>query len=287
MPGLLSGAMRKLMDLLLDDDLKRRIEALKKNTNEFGVDPFGFSPDTLRYAVPLVRWIYTHYFRVQAYGVERVPTEGPVMLVANHAGQIPLDGMMIGAAMFLEPREPRIVRSMVERWVPSLPFVSTFFSRVGQILGLPDNCRRLLASDEAILVFPEGVKGISKTFDKRYQLQDFGYGFMRLAIENHTPIVPVAVIGSEEQAPAIYNWRSLGKLFGMPAFPITPTFPLVPVVGMLPYPVKYRIHFGEPLSFDGDPHDEDAAIAKHVERVRSSLNNLIRRGLAQRRAVFW
>ena len=106
---------------------------------------------------------------------------------------------MIGTALLLEGQPPRPLRSMVERWVPSLPHVSTLFARLGQVLGTPENCRYLLENEEVVLVFPEGARGISKTIDKAYQLQEFGHGFMRLAMENKTPIVPVGVVGAEEQ----------------------------------------------------------------------------------------
>jgi 1-acyl-sn-glycerol-3-phosphate acyltransferase len=212
--------------------------------------------------------------------MEKVPA-GRVLLVANHSGQLPMDAAMIGVAMLSDGKPPRAVRSMTEKWANSLPWVSTFFARVGQIVGTPENCRRLLESGEAILVFPEGVKGIAKLWPQRYQLQEFGLGFMRLALETNTPIVPVAVVGAEEQAPALMNLKSFGKLFGFPAFPITAT------VLPFPLPSRYRLYFGDPLFFTGRADDEDSELEKKVKVVKASIASLLERGLRERKHVFW
>ncbi len=280
------GLIGRLGDLVVSDRVKMRTEQLATNElGELGVDPFGYDPKMIKYAAAPVIWLYENYFRVLAHGIENVP-EGRVLLIANHSGQLPFDGMMIGASMVMERDPPRIVRSMVERFVPRLPYVSVFFSRVGQIVGTPDNCRRLLNRDEAILVFPEGARGISKTIDKRYQLQRFGTGFMRLALETNTPIVPVAVVGAEEQAPSLYNLRSLAKAMHMPAFPVTPTFPLMGPLGLVPLPTRYRIYFGEPLSFKGYGDEEDEYIEARVHKVKEEINRMIQRGLAERQGIF-
>jgi 1-acyl-sn-glycerol-3-phosphate acyltransferase len=162
-----------------------------------------------------------------------------------------------------------------------LPYVSTFMARVGQIVGTPENCRRLLQSEEAILVFPEGVRGVSKLWSQRYLLQEFGLGFMRLALETSSPVVPVAVIGAEEQAPALVNVKPLARLVRFPAFPITPT--LIP----LPLPTKYRLYFGEPMVFKGRPDDEDAELDRKVSQVKDSIRSLLDEGLRARKHVFW
>lgn len=270
----------------VDAEVEARLARIRAVRNEFGYDPFGFDPDTFKYAITPAKWVYERYFRAETHGIERLP-EGRVLLVANHAGQIPVDGLILVTGVFLEAEPPRVVRSMVEKWVPTLPFFSVFFARCGQVVGTPENCRWLLERDQAILVFPEGVRGVSKTFDKRYQLQEFGLGFMRLALETGTPIVPVAVIGSEEQAPALYNFTALGKMIGAPAFPITPTFPFLLPVGALPYPVKYRLYFGEPMTFSGDPNDDDEVVGQKVRRVKYRLQEMIDEGLQRRQHVFW
>jgi 1-acyl-sn-glycerol-3-phosphate acyltransferase len=172
---------------------------------------------------------------------------------------------------------------MIERFVPSLPYASYLFSRWGQIIGSPENCERLLRDEECILVFPEGAKGISKPFTQRYQLQEFGLGFMRLALATNTPIVPVAVVGAEEQAPA-FNIRPLARLLGTPAFPVMPFPPFFP---LLPLPVRYHIYFGEPRSFVGHADDDDEQIEQLVKTVRLSIESMLRVGLKERRSVFF
>lgn len=261
-------------------DLGAEIAAQRPAANEYGLDPFGFELDyALAGSAPFV-WLYKHYFRCEPHGLERVP-EGPVLLVSNHSGQLPFDGAMVGMSLLVDAERPRVVRSMVERWMPTLPYVSVFFARMGQVVGTPENARRLLRAGEAILVFPEGVRGLNKPWSRRYQLADFGTGFMRLALETGTPIVPVAVIGAEEQAPKIADLKPLARLLGMPSLPVTPT--LLPV----PLPARYRIWFGEPMRFGGSPDEEDAELEAKVREVRSTLQAMIERGLRERRGVFF
>jgi 1-acyl-sn-glycerol-3-phosphate acyltransferase len=278
----LSGETRqrlKRLTLELAGDRAPDLEALARHgDSEFGVDAFGFDPDYALSAVAPFVWLYKKYFRVETHGIDRVPP-GRVFLVGNHAGQIPIDGAMVGVAMLLEHRPPRLVRAMTEKWAASLPFVSTLFARSGQIVGTPENCRRLLQSGEAVMVFPEGVRGISKLWPERYHLQEFGLGFMRLALETQTPIVPVAIVGSEEQAPAILNLRSVGKLIGFPALPVTVT--------PIPLPTKYRLYFGDPLVFSGTADDEDTELDKKVRVVKTTLQGLLQQGLEERKSVFW
>lgn len=263
----------------------QRIERLGLEHRIAKTDPFGFSPDSIRKVLPFVAWLYESYFRVDMKGIESLPS-GRVLLVANHSGQIPIDGVMIAASLLLEQENPRALRSMVERWVPGLPFLSTVFARLGQVLGTPENCMYLLERDEAVLVFPEGAKGISKTIDKAYQLQDFGHGFMRLAMQTNTPIVPVGVVGAEEQYPAMWNLERLARVLNMPALPISPTF-FVPVVGLLPLPVKYRIRFGEPIYFQGDPDEDEALVEQRVRQVKDAIAELLDSGLNDRKGIFF
>ena len=191
-----------------------------------------------------------------------------------------MDGAMIAMSLLLEAEPPRVVRAMVEKWAPTLPFVAPFFARIGQVVGTPENCRRLLAAGETIMVFPEGTRGLNKTYDKRYRLQEFGNGFLRIALETRTPIVPVAVVGAEEQAPAFFEFKSVAKALGFPALPITPT--LVP----LPLPVKYHLWFGAPMRFSGSPDDDDAELEPKVSDVKRAIERLIERGLASRGSIF-
>jgi len=265
------------------DDIDGRTKALVVHGNEFGYDPFGMSRDSLRTAAKVARWLYRSYFRARAVGIEHIPATGRVLFVSNHSGQLPFDGLVIGAATFLEPPQPRLVRSMVEYFVPSVPFASYLFARWGQITGTPENCRRLLASEEAVLVFPEGARGISKPFSRRYQLAEFGKGFMRLALEMQAPVVPVAVIGAEEQAPAV-NIKPLARLLRTPSFPVVPYPPFLPLI---PLPVKYRVYFGEPMQFTGDPDDDDDVLDEKVKTVKNRIQSMLHLGLREREHIFW
>lgn len=274
---------RRLRDLtfrLGGEEVAEKLRALTRSSNEYGVDPFGMDLDYTLSAIGPLYWLYKKYFRVTVHGIENVP-RGRVLLAANHSGQIPIDGAMIGLSLLVEGTLPRPVRSMVERWVPTLPYISLFMARCGQVVGTPQNCIRLLESEEAILVFPEGARGINKLFSQRYQLAPFGQGFMRLALETGSPIVPVAVVGAEEQAPALVDVKPLARLLKMPALPITPT--IVPI----PLPSRYYIYFGEPLRFTGRHDDDDVELAGKIAEVRAAIQSLLNQGLEARRRVFW
>jgi 1-acyl-sn-glycerol-3-phosphate acyltransferase len=268
----------------LGEEFAARLARVPLNLTSTGVDPFGLDPDWTKYALASVAFLHRHYFRSEVFGGEHVP-KGRVLLVANHSGQVPIDGALIGASMFMDVEPPRFTRAMVEKWTQTLPFVSLLFARVGQVVGVPENAKLLLESDEALLVFPEGARGISKPIKKRYQLSEFGLGFMRLAIETNTPIVPIAVIGGEEQYISVGNFDSAARLLGMPSFPILPQL-LLPF-GALPLPTRYRIYFGEPMRFGGDPDDDDAVIEEKVFVVKATIQSMINRGLKARKSVFF
>jgi len=278
--GGITGALRRWTGRLVGPQQEERLERLQTRANEFGVDPFGLDIEFAKAAIAPVVWLYKNYFRVEVTGAVNVP-QGRTLLVSNHSGQLPFDGAMIGVASLLEAEPPRMIRAMVEKWVPSIPYFAPLFARLGQVVGTPENCRRLLAQGETILVFPEGVRGISKLYRDRYKLQEFGNGFLRLALETRSPVVPVAVVGAEEQAPALADLKSVARVLGMPALPVT-------ITGLpLPLPVKYRIRFGEPLLFEGNADEEDAEIEKKVHQVKATIQAMLNQGLRERRHVFW
>jgi 1-acyl-sn-glycerol-3-phosphate acyltransferase len=265
----------------LDEQVSRTLPV--RTLNEIGIDPFGIDIDTTRLSVALLVYLHRYWFRTEVHGLDNVP-HGRVLLVGNHSGQIPLDGIVIALAMALDANYPRFPRAMLERFISSLPFFSVWFPRVGQVLGTPENARHLLEKEEALIIFPEGVKGISKAYSERYKLAPFGPGFMRLALMTQSPIIPVAVIGAEEQYPSLTDLKSLGRLFGLPALPIIPQL----FLGMwFPLPTKYRIYFGEPLYFKGDADDEDAAIEEKVWVVQATIQSMVNRGVKERKAIFW
>jgi 1-acyl-sn-glycerol-3-phosphate acyltransferase len=280
----LRGAADDVATNALGPDFEDRLRRVNIAAASHGVDPFGLDPDWAKYALATAAFFYRFYFRGETFGIHRIP-HGRVLLVSNHSGQLPFDGLMIGASLFLEAEPPRIMRSMVEKWTQTLPFVSTAYARLGQVVGVPENARRLLDQGEAILVFPEGTKGISKSYADRYKLADFGLGFLRLALETRTPIVPIAVVGAEEQYISLGNLPKVAKMLRMPSFPVVPQF-LIPGMQM-PLPVKYRLYYGDPMSFEGDPDDDDAVIEEKVARVKAAIAAMVERGLAERQGLFF
>ena len=284
----LSGAAEDAVEAglrrVLGESFADKMSRVPLRLGPTGIDAFGLDPHWARPAFLAVALLHRKYFRTEVHGIENVP-HGRVLLVANHAGQIPLDGALIAAALFMDAEPPRLVRAMVEKWAVGLPFVSMLFARVGQVVGVPENATRLLLQEEALLVFPEGVRGIAKTFEHRYDLADFGSGFMRLAVETRTPIVPVAVVGAEEQYISFANFEWLAKLLGMPAFPIVPQL-LFPG-GQFPLPTRYRLWFGEPMHFSGDPDEDDAVVEEKVWLVRQTVQAMLATALERRKHVFW
>ncbi len=257
--------------------------ALEKslNLNSAGFDDWGLHLETADRAMHRLGWLYHRYFRVEVQGIENVP-EGRVLLVANHAGQLPFDGMLISMAMAFEASPKRIVRSMIERWFPSLPFVMSLFSRTGQVVGDPHNCRELLRAEQCVLAFPEGIRGSGKPYSQRYQLQRFGTGFLRLALDTRCPIVPVSVVGSEETYPAMFHLPLVSRLLGLPYFPITPLFPALGPLGVVPLPVKIQLIFGQPIHFDLEHDASDEAVEGAVDQVKQTITAGLQRALAHR-----
>lgn len=268
------------------EEVEERIQKIPTRLNEYGYDEFGLQPAWFKRTALLSVLLYRYYFRVETRGIENVPA-GRVLLIGNHAGNtIPMDGGLLGMSMLMEAEPPRLVRAMAEFYLPRIPWWSELIHRVGAVVGTPENCRRLLESEEAIMVFPEGHRGFIKPYSKAYQLQRFGTGFVRLALETKTPIVPVGIVGSEEQSPGLYDSKFLGRLIGSPAFPITATFPLLGLLGFVPLPVKYRIWFGEPIMLDGDAGSDDVQIREQVDRVKDNISLLLEEALEERQGWF-
>jgi 1-acyl-sn-glycerol-3-phosphate acyltransferase len=270
----------------LDSEIADRLDKVPLELNGFGYDPYGFHPPTARRLLLPAALLYRYYFRVEAHHIARMP-EGRVLLVANHSGQFGYDGAMLTMAMLLDAEPPRICRGMAEYLFFRLPFAGIQVARVGGVVGTPENCIAMLEHGECVMVFPEGARGANKPYRKRYQLQRFGTGFMRLALETGAPIVPVGIVGPEEQQPGFANLEGIARRLGLPSLPITISQPWLGPAGIVfALPVKYHIHFGEPLRFEGDPHDEDAVIERKVDEVKDSLRELLARGLEQRKGVF-
>jgi len=266
-------------DRLLDEEMRRRVAAIGHLLEgEAGFDPFGLSVDTLRRSLPVFLALHRHYFRVRSRGADLIPA-GPVVMAANHGGLLPFDGAMIVVDLFLRTDPPRLARTILDHFAGRLPWVNVFFARVGQIVGTNENFADLLEQGQLVLVFPEGMEGIKKNVRERYRLQRFHVGFVEQALRTRAPIVPTAVIGSDDQAPILFDLKPLARLVGLPFAPITPTFPLLGPLGLLPYPVGYEIVYGEPMDFHErfEPQDADDPRLVHflAKQVRSRIQQLI------------
>ena len=268
----------------IDPDVRAAFERLPYELNEHGYDLWGFNPEIAQHAYSFGKLLY-RYFHPVVTGCDNIPA-GRVLLVANHSGQLPYDGMVVAVAALLDAAPPRVVRAMVERWVTSLPYVNELFTRSGAVLGAPTNCKNLLEAENAILVFPEGAKGCGKPFSERYKLQDFGRGFMRLALQTNTPVVPVSIVGAEESIPSAMDFQSLAKLVGAPYFPIPFLLPVLGPLAYLPLPTQFHIHFGEPMTFEGTWDDEDEVIQGMADEVKQQIQLDLDRTLSQRMSVF-
>ncbi len=264
------------------EEERRRLAALTHLVESGGsYDRFGLSPETVRRVFPLFYALYRVYFRVESRGHENIPVEGPAILAGNHGGLLPFDGAMGVVDVFLNSDPPRLPRAIVERWAGTLPWVNVFYARVGQVIGTRENFTDLLDEGHPVLVFPEGVSGIRKPISQRYRLQGFHVGFVEQALRARAPIVPVAFIGSDDQTPILYDLKGLARRLGIPAMPITPTFPWLGPLGLLPYPVKYRIVYGEPFEFHerfGPEGAEDARLVRYLaNQVRRTVQHLVDR----------
>jgi len=267
---------------LLGEDARRRVAALAHLAeSESGYDRYGLSPQVLRTALPVFLALYRGWFRVRSRGHERLPAEGGAVLACNHGGLLPFDAAMTAMDVLLHTDPPRLVRSIVDRWAGALPWVNVFFARMGQVIGTRTNMADLLESGQLVLVFPEGIEGIRKRINQRYRLQRFRVGFVEEALRARVPVVPMAVVGSDDQAPILYDLKPLARLLGLPVLPVTPTFPWLGPLGLLPYPVSYRIVYGEPLAFHeryGPEAAEDPRVVGYlVARVRREIQGLLDR----------
>lgn len=244
-----------------------------------GFDVFGLDPAYLASAAEAARPLYEHYFRVDSTGAEQVPARGPVIVIANHAGVLPVDAAMLCLDLLRRTDPPRIPRAVADRFVPRVPLISTLFARLGVVSGTRENVRCLLERGELIALWPEGTTGPAKPFRERYRLQSWRVGFAELAIRHRAAIVPAAIIGAEE------SWPLLGKLgparaFGAPYLPL-PASPF-------PLPAHYHIRYGAPLRLDLDPAaaDDPSTVAAAAALARASLERLIAAALAARPGVF-
>ncbi len=263
---------------------------LARRGADYAVDDFGFDAEWTESFLVLFKALYRDYWRVETTGIENVPASGRALLVSNHAGVLPWDGTMIKTAIFAEHPHPRHVRALVASLFMGMPVLSWFLRRTGQTVGHPDDTRRLLERDELVLVFPEGVKGTGKPFRDRYRLRRFGRGgFVSTAIRAGAPIIPISVVGSEEIYPMLADATPVARLFGLPYFPITPMWPWLGPLGVIPLPSKWRIQFHPPVHTE--KHSPESANDQHMvmtisDEVRNTIQKGIYDNLKLRRGVF-
>jgi 1-acyl-sn-glycerol-3-phosphate acyltransferase len=268
------------LDQLLSEHERKVLVAFSSLVEgEMPYDRFGFSPEVSKRAFPIAYALYRRYFRVKSIGHENIPREGPAILAGNHGGLLPFDAAMgiVDVAIHSDP--PRLTRAIVDLWAGSLPWINVLYARLGQVIGTRENFSDLLSNGQLVLVFPEGIEGIRKTISHRYTLQEFRVGFIEQALREQAPIVPVAFVGSADQAPILFDIKPLAKLLGLPVAPITPTFPWLGPLGLLPYPVSYKIIYGQPMefyqSYSAEDADDPVLVHDLAEQVKRRVQALI------------
>jgi 1-acyl-sn-glycerol-3-phosphate acyltransferase len=249
--------------------LIRRTEPLRGFHDEgHGFDLFGLHPPTLRRTLALGGRVCDRYFRTRSYGVEGIPRDGPAILIANHGGALPIDAALL--LLDVDRATGRMVRPIADRFIPSLPMISTYFARIGAVVGTHANVARLLARGELIAIWPEGAAGIAKPVRDRYQMKTWQVGHAELAIRYRAPIVPVAILGAEESWPVLGRITRLHRL-GIPFLPV----PATP----LPLPLRHHIHYGAPIALHeglaGDAADDPGVVVRAAARIRLALAALL------------
>ncbi len=262
----------------------------RRMRGEYTTDDFGMDQELVDLVRPFSTFMYRSYWRVAASGLEHVPSEGPALLLANHGGVLPWDSMMIATAVLEEHPNPRVVRSLYPPAFRALPGLTRSLAMFGQVADMPDNALRLLADGQLVCVFPEGVNALGKLFKNRYKLQRFRRsGSVGLAIKTGAPIIPVAVVGAEETYPMLADAHPLAQMLRLPFFPLTPLFPWLGLVGLLPLPSKWSISFGEPIAtseYGPDAAENPQVLNQLATHVRDRLQAMLDEQLTNRKSVF-
>jgi len=264
--------------------------ALRRLDGRYTEDEWGFDEDFARAVEPLFDFLYDQWWRVETTGIQNVPGHGRALLAANHAGILPWDATMMSIAMLREHPLPRYPRFLVLDWAFQLPWISSAIRKVGGVVASPYNALRLLDDDQLVAVFPEGIKGTGKPWSERYRLQRFGRGgFVELALRTGAPIVPVAVVGSEELYPMVGSSATVARLLRTPYFPLTPTFPWLGPLGAIPLPSKWRIEFCAPIPtahHGPEAADDRRLVLELSEQVRETIQERLLHNLVERGGAF-
>jgi 1-acyl-sn-glycerol-3-phosphate acyltransferase len=278
-------------------ELANRIAAVaefvrKRMSGDYTVDEFGFDPHlNSNVFLPVLRVLFDSWFRVEVSGIENLPAEGAALVVANHAGVLPFDGLMTSVAVKDKHPAQRDLRLLAADLVFDLPMVGQAARKAGHTMACTSDAHRLLAAGELTAVFPEGYKGLGKPFKDRYKLQRFGRGgFVSAALRTKAPIVPCSIVGSEEIYPMMADVKLLARLLGLPYFPVTPLFPVAGPLGLVPLPSKWHIQFGEPISteeYDEAAADDPMVTFDLTDQVRETIQHTLYQLLAGRRNMFF
>ncbi len=267
------------------DIVRRRIKG------DYETDEWGLDWEFLEAVRPFLDFLYKIYWRVETTGIENIPDYDRALLVSNHSGQLPWDGAMIMTAVLNEHPAQRLVRNLYADWFPMQPFLSGTLVKMGQALASVENGTRLLEQDELVGVFPEGYKGVGKLYKDRYKLARFGRGgFVKMALNTQAPVIPVSVVGAEETYISLAKSSTLAKITGFPYFPISPRFPWLGLLGVIPWPTKWYIDFGEPIPMDEygpDAADDLVLVSQLTDKVRNIIQEMIDVRLSQRRSVLY
>ncbi|MEP7035547.1 MAG: lysophospholipid acyltransferase family protein [Dermatophilaceae bacterium] len=282
---------------LLGEDAERRVAEVlafirRRLTGDYSVDDFGFDEDFTEHVyLPLLRPLYNSWFRVEVRGIENIPSTGGALVVSNHSGAVALDALMAQVAVHDEHPAHRHLRMLAADLVFQTPVIGEFARKSGSTLAANPDAERLLADGELAGVWPEGFKGVGKPFSERYKLQRFGRGgFVSAALRTGVPIVPCSIVGAEEIYPMLGNLKTAARLFGAPYIPITPTFPLLGVLGLIPLPSKWIIEFGAPVdtaALGPQAADDPMVVFDLTDQVRETIQQTLYALLMQRRSVFF
>jgi 1-acyl-sn-glycerol-3-phosphate acyltransferase len=255
------------------------------------VDEWGRSEHMRELARKLYDPIYRKWFRVEWEGLEKIPTDGGALLVANHAAAIPSDAPVIMHGIETELHRP--VYGLADNYFRSLPAIGTLWSRLGGLPAHPDNAYRLLAEQkQLVLVFPEGSKGPGKVYSERYQLRRFGRGgFVEIAMRSGVPVVPIAVVGAEESMPTLFRMPHLASLLGTPYVPITANMLAFGPFGIGTYfPAKFKLKVLDPVHFDvpaGQERYSRSRVMDESEAIRDRIQTALYEMLRARRSVWF
>jgi 1-acyl-sn-glycerol-3-phosphate acyltransferase len=273
----------------LFDELRRRLGTLGMVERSAAVDEFGMDAVALDRTRPLLDLLFDRYWRVTMAGAENLP-EAPCLLVANRSGLLPYDGLMLSHSVErLLPGGGR-PRFLVADWFITLPFIQPYLARLGGVRACRENTDRLLRTGRSVIAFPEGEKGAAKVFRQRYQVQRFGRGgVVRAALDNRVPLVPVGIVGAEEVHPVLFKTNLPARALGLPFIPVTPTFPILGPLGLLPLPTKWLMTIGEPLELeypDAEEPEDELQVSRLTEQLRSRVQELVSQGLEMRPSVW-